>query len=88
VKRGMSVRQTEVLVNNAVASRGAPRPTAAKKPDVADLERRVSESIGSRVTITTTRKGGGEIAIQFRDSYQLDELIDRLTGVREKVEQT
>ena len=87
LKRGMSVRQTEVLVNNAVASRGAPRPTAAKKPDVADLEQRVSESIGCRVTITTTRKGGGEIAIQFRDMFQLDELIGRLTGEREKAKQ-
>jgi len=86
LKRGMSVRQTEVLVNNAVASRGAPRPTAAKKPDVEDLERRVSEAVGSRVTITTTRKGGGEIAIQFRDFYQLEELIGRLTATREKVE--
>ncbi len=87
LKRGMSVRQTEVLVNNAVASRGAPRPTAAKKPDVADLEQRVSESIGCRVTITTTRKGGGEIAIQFRDMFQLEELIGRLSREPEKGEQ-
>lgn len=87
LKRGMSVRQTEVLVNNAVASRGAPRPTAAKKPDVADLEQRVSESIGCRVTITTTRKGGGEIAIQFRDMFQLEELIERLSREPEKGQQ-
>jgi ParB family chromosome partitioning protein len=86
LKRGMSVRQTEVLVNKAVAARGAPRKPAANKLDVAALEHRVSEAIGSRVTITTTRKGGGEISIQFRDLYQLEEMIDRLTGVREKVD--
>jgi ParB family chromosome partitioning protein len=79
-KRGMSVRQTEVLVSKAVAARGAPRQVTAKKLDTADLERRVSDAIGCRVSITTARKGGGEISIQFRDFDQLDELILRLTG--------
>jgi ParB family transcriptional regulator, chromosome partitioning protein len=79
-KRGMSVRQTEVLVSKAVAARGAPRQITAKKLDTADLERRVSDAIGCRVSITTARKGGGEISIQFRDFDQLDELILRLTG--------
>ena len=86
LKRGMSVRQAEVLVNKAIAARGAPRQPTAKKLDVADLERRVSEAIGCRVTITTARKGGGEISIQFRDLFQLEELIGRLTGEREKIE--
>jgi ParB family chromosome partitioning protein len=80
LKRGMSVRQTEVFVNKAVAARGAPRPPTAQKIDVAALEHRVSEAIGCRVMITTARKGGGEISIQFRDLYQLEELIARLTG--------
>lgn len=87
-KRGMSVRQTEVLVTKTVAARGEPRQPTAKKPDVAALEQRVSESIGCRVTITTARRGGGEITIQFRDLYQLEELIERLTGEREKIEPT
>jgi ParB family chromosome partitioning protein len=86
LKRGMSVRQTETLVNKAVAARGAPRQPIAKTLDVAALEHRVSEAIGSRVTINTTRRGGGEISIQFRDLYQLEELISRLTGEREKVD--
>jgi len=86
LKRGMSVRQTEVLVNKAVAARGAPRQAIAKKLDVADLERRVTDAIGCRVTITTARRGGGEIAIQFRDFLQLEELIGRLTGQREKID--
>jgi ParB family chromosome partitioning protein len=79
-KRALSVRQTEILVTKTVASRGAPRVVAPKQADTADLERRVSEAIGCRVTITTARKGGGEMTIQFRDFMQLDELVDRLTG--------
>jgi len=84
VKRGMSVRQTEMLVNKTVAARGAPRTVTAKGPDTADLERRVSEALGCRVTITTARKGGGEVSIQFRDLFQLDDLIARLTGEHQK----
>jgi ParB family transcriptional regulator, chromosome partitioning protein len=87
-KRGMSVRQTEVLVAKAIAGRGAPRQPTPKKLDVADLERRVSEAVGSRVSITTTRKGGGEISIQFRDLYQLEELVAKLTGETTAMPQT
>jgi len=85
LKRGMSVRQTELLVNKAVAARGELRRPVAKRLDVADLERRISEAIGCRVTITTTRKGGGEVSIQFRDLYQLEELTGRLTGERDNL---
>jgi ParB family transcriptional regulator, chromosome partitioning protein len=85
LKRGMSVRQTELLVNKAVAARGSPRQPTTKKLDVAALEHRVSDAIGCRVTISTARKGGGEISIQFRDLFQLEDLISRLTGEREKV---
>jgi ParB family chromosome partitioning protein len=88
LKRGMSVRQTELLVSKAVAARGAPRQATAKKLDVADLERRVSDAIGCRVTITTARKGGGEIAILYRDLFQLEELIGRLTGQHDKIDAT
>jgi ParB family chromosome partitioning protein len=88
LKRGMSVRQTELLVNKAIAARGAPRQPMAKRLDVADLERRVSDAVGCNVTITTARKGGGEISIQFRDLFQLEELISRLTAVPANVDQT
>ena len=72
LKRAMSVRQTETLVNKAVAARSAPRQPTAKKLDVADLERRVGETIG-------------EISIQFRDLFQLEELIAKLTVSHERV---
>jgi len=84
-RRGMSVRQAEALVNKMIAARGAPRQVTVSKMDTADLERRVTNAIGCRVTITTARKGGGEITIQFRDLLQLEELIGRLTAERERV---
>jgi ParB family chromosome partitioning protein len=78
IKRALSVRQTEVLVAKAVAARGSKPKVRSNHPDIADLERRVTEALGCRVTITTARKGGGEITIQFRDPSQLEDLVDRL----------
>jgi ParB family chromosome partitioning protein len=86
LKRGMSVRQAETLAAKAVAARGTPRQPKPERLDIADLERRVSDAVGTRVTITTNRKGSGDISIQFRDLFQLEELIGRLTGEREKVQ--
>ena len=44
----------------------------------------MTEALGCRVTISTTRKGGGEISIQYRDVYQLEELMGLLTRDRAK----
>lgn len=79
VKRGLSVRQTEALASKTIAEQENPREKPEKSPDVQDLERRVAESLGCRVSITTTRKGKGEIAIKFGDYFQLEEIIGRLT---------
>jgi len=78
-KRGMSVRQAETLVAKAVASRGAPRKAKEERADIQELEKRATEQIGCRVSISVNRSGGGEISVQFRDARQLEELIERLT---------
>ena len=80
IKRGLSVRQTEALASKAIASGEAHAEAAGKQPDILDLERHVSEAIGCKVSITTTRKGSGEISIRFNDLFQLEDLIGRLTG--------
>jgi ParB family chromosome partitioning protein len=77
-RRGMSVRQAETLVAKSVAARGAPRPAKPERLDLEDLERRATEQIGCRVSISVNRSGGGELSIQFRDARQLEELIARL----------
>lgn len=85
LSQGMSVRQTEMLVAKKIAAREVvARPPAPEKLDVAEMERRVSDVLGSRVSITTNRKGGGELSIHFGNLYQLEELVDRLIGDRGK----
>jgi ParB family transcriptional regulator, chromosome partitioning protein len=83
--QGMSVRQTEMLVAKKIAAKGVvARQPPPEKLDVAEMERRVSDVLGSRVSITTNRKGGGELSIHFGNLYQLEELVDRLIGDRGK----
>lgn len=79
LKRGMSVRQTEMLVAKKIAARGPPR-AKPEKLDVVDLERQVGDVLGCRVSITTNRRGGGELGIQFSNLFQLEELVGRLIG--------
>jgi ParB family chromosome partitioning protein len=79
VNQGLSVRQTEMLVAKKIAARGASQRTKAKGPDLSDMERRVSDAIGYRVSITTNRRGGGDVSITFSDLYQLEDIVDRLT---------
>jgi len=80
IKQAMSVRQTEILVAKKIAARGAPRQPRPAKLDVADMERRVSDVLGCRVSITTNRRGGGDLSIQFGNLYQLEDLVARLVG--------
>jgi ParB family transcriptional regulator, chromosome partitioning protein len=85
-KRGMSVRQAENLVAKAVAARGASRPPKPARVDLSELERRATEQIGCRVTISLNRSGGGDISVQFHDMFQLEELINRMTAPAKAVE--
>jgi ParB family chromosome partitioning protein len=85
-KRGMSVRQAETLVAKAVAARGAPRPAKPERLDLQELEKRATEQVGCRVSISVNRSGGGELSVQFKDSRQLEDLIARLSRRRELAE--
>jgi len=80
VKRGLSVRQTERLVQ---------RMQVAKSPVKADLdtarvERDLAAQIGYRVKVAASPRGDGSLTIWFSDLFQLDNLISRLTGGRTK----
>ncbi len=83
VVRGLSVRQTEALVAakprqppTAAPSGGQAAGSAAgsRDPDIAALERDLSERLGLRVAIRP-RGRGGQLSITYRDLDQLDGII-------------
>jgi hypothetical protein len=55
------------------------------RPVVAELEKRLSEHLGSRVRITTDRGGSrGRIVVEFFDLDQFDGVLERM-GVRGEI---
>lgn len=85
VERGLNVRQTEKLAQEAAGAVGsAGRATskadkADKDTDLIALERSLSNLIGLQVTITTQARGG-DLSIHYNTLDQLDEVIARLSG--------
>ena len=75
--KGLSVRQTEALVQRAL--RGAPgrrRPRTDR--DLARLEEEVSERLGTSVVIRPGRRGAGKVVVHYSSLDHLEQLLKRL----------
>ena len=81
VAEGLSVRQTEALAHEEGApERKSMKPRSAsssKDTDTRDLEKRVSDALGLKVTVTH-RDPGGTVQIHYKDLDQLDDVMRRL----------
>jgi ParB family chromosome partitioning protein len=81
VDEGLSVRQTEELVRRIREPR-EPRAAvavAAPDPDVERVEEDLRRSLGTKVRLTRTRRGG-RIVIDFYGDDELDRIYRRLVG--------
>ena len=78
-ERGLSVRETEKLVNHILKppARGK-APRARTDRDVARLEEELSEDLGTTVEIRPGRKGSGKLIIRYAGHEHLDSLLMRL----------
>lgn len=83
----LSVRQTEQLARNAKASSIPPKASAdtdtmapPDNPNLKDLERKLSLTLGSRCVVRD-REGIGEIIISYADAEQREYLIERLLAL-------
>ncbi len=79
VARALSVRQTEALVSrqNVVREPVVPQPASS---DTRSLEKRLSDLLGQRVQVNVAGNGSGSLTIRFGDMYQVEALVDRLSG--------
>jgi len=80
VNRGLSVRETELLVKKTLAAenRVEIRPKAID-PDIRRLESRISEKLGAGVKIKPGKKGSGQLVISFHSAAELDGILEHLT---------
>jgi ParB family chromosome partitioning protein len=76
--KGLSVRETEALVNQLI--RG---PAAKRKPkgdrDLQRLEEDISERLGTTVHIVPSRKGAGKVVLHYSGLDHLDQLLKKLS---------
>ena len=79
--KGLSVRETERLANEAKAkdpaSKKASKPAVEKDPNTVALERDLSALLGLKVSVTF-RGSGGELTIHYNTLDQLDDVLHRL----------
>jgi ParB family transcriptional regulator, chromosome partitioning protein len=80
VSKGLSVRETERLVQHLLKSDGG-KPAArapAKNPDVRRLEEELSGKLGASVTIEYNNKGKGRLVVQYNSLDELDGILAHL----------
>jgi ParB family chromosome partitioning protein len=77
VQKGLSVRETERLVQYALR---APTDPGPKKPDrdVLRLQEELADLLGAQVAIRANNRGAGKVLIDFGNLDQLEGILQRL----------
>jgi len=80
VHKGLSVRETEKLVQRELNP--PPEKTASHKPDrdLLRLEEELADSLGAPIKLVTNKKGAGSLSIRFGSLEQLEGILQRLRG--------
>lgn len=81
LKKALSVRQTEALVQKAAPGSGGAKKKGAPTKDIyiKDLEGKIRGFLGTKVTIRPAARGGS-IEISYYSTDELNRLADILTG--------
>lgn len=79
VARNLNVRQAEALVAAEAKPRAGAAPRPGRDPNIAALERDLTERLGLQVLVRPQGKGG-EVVLRYRDLDQLDGLVRLLSG--------
>ncbi len=78
VEKGLSVRETEALVNQTLHPKvAAQKPAAKVDRDVARLQEDLSEKLGTTVELKHGKSGGGKMVIEYSSLDHLDDLMQR-----------
>jgi len=75
--RGLSVRETEALVQNMLKGRSTRRKPRGDR-DIARLEEEVSERLGTTVQIRPGRRGSGKVLLHYSSLEHLEQLLKKL----------
>lgn len=74
----LNVRQTEDLVKRLSGAKRAPVSKKALSPEVAELEKRLEESLETPVKLRYNKDAGGTVTIRYYSDEELNKLLERL----------
>jgi ParB family chromosome partitioning protein len=75
-KQGLSVRETEQLVQNTLQPKTKTKKRADR--DIERLEEELAQSLGTSVQIRSGRKGAGKLVISFTSPDHLEDLLSKI----------
>ncbi|HAV78419.1 MAG TPA: stage 0 sporulation protein J [Anaerolineae bacterium] len=78
VNLDLSVRQTEALAGKYSGKKPVSAKKTGRSPNVNDVERRISSSLGTKVALKHGKKGG-TVTIYYYSDEELDSLLEKLT---------
>ncbi len=82
VGRGLTVRETEDLVRRwGSGGATAARPDRAVDPEVASMEARLRDALGTKVELRRSARGRGRLVLHFYSDEELEGLLHRLGAV-------
>jgi len=76
--KGLSVRETEALVQALVRGRPGAQRTPKPDRDLQRLEEELSGTLGTTVEIRTAKKGSGKLVLHYASLDHLEQLLKRL----------
>jgi ParB family transcriptional regulator, chromosome partitioning protein len=80
MRRQLSVAQTEAIVAGRLAGqRPQPKAAPALPPELADIETRFRQTLGTRVTIQKSRTGG-KVVIHYYSDEELHTIYEAIVG--------
>lgn len=78
VEKGLSVRQTEALVNRIKDQEEKAPREATKSKDIQLYEEELSDLLGLAVKLTANAKGKGRLSISFANQDEFESILQRL----------
>lgn len=80
VSSNLSVRQTEEYVRSLIGEKEIPvkEKKSALSPELKDIEDRLRQMVGTKVTLRPSKNGAGTINIHYYSSEELDSLLEKL----------
>jgi len=78
VAQALSVRQTEQLIRHLQNKTPQPQGSKTMDPDIAALQKTLSDKLGAEVSFQHSAKGKGKLIIHYHSVDELDGILERI----------